>query len=306
MVLIPHFSLKLIMPRFRHSAKPINDLHNVRQACPQVEESRSLEPEKRDQLYITDDETVSKWASKKVFVFRTFKILYWLVRWLFDGSSFSPTWHSVLSVDEVIKMGRPICVSDTLVLHCQSIEAFEKVIPYICGPYTRLMIHGGSISLDQLKRLMKDTVRKVEITANIQLRYSEYNDAVQLIMQHVRETRDNFNLESSPQLITEVKSAIEGDRYLRLFAFENEPNKCNVVHWKMEWIVGFQLFLAMNYLMVILGRPLARIVARHYGIELTSPIRDDILFVLDCVLNIFHYLLMIFLALRFALTSKPN
>uniref|UniRef100_A0A7E4ZYT9 CRAL-TRIO domain-containing protein n=1 Tax=Panagrellus redivivus TaxID=6233 RepID=A0A7E4ZYT9_PANRE len=206
---------------------PIEILHKVRQTYPNLEEGHSHRSKYCDQLYITDNETVFKWASKKVFLFRIFKYLYWLVRWKFDLTSFKPTWHAVLYVDDIAEMGRPIWVTDTLVLHCQSIEAFEKLIPYICGPYTRLMIHGDSISLDQLKRLMKATVRKAEITAEIELKSDEYADAVQMVMQHVRGYRYNFNLDSTPKLITEVKSAAECDRYLR--ALSQEKN-LNVVH----------------------------------------------------------------------------
>uniref|UniRef100_A0A7E4W9D0 Band_3_cyto domain-containing protein n=1 Tax=Panagrellus redivivus TaxID=6233 RepID=A0A7E4W9D0_PANRE len=126
-------------------------------------------------------------------------------------------------VDDIVKDNKLIHVTDTLVLHIDTISSFEKLIPFICGPFTRLTIHGGDIKLDQLKRLMRDTVRKVEITAQIELKRDEYDDAVRLITQHVRGVGYVFNLESTPQLITKVKPAVESDFH----AQDPRPDNCN-------------------------------------------------------------------------------
>uniref|UniRef100_A0A7E4ZTE1 PGG domain-containing protein n=1 Tax=Panagrellus redivivus TaxID=6233 RepID=A0A7E4ZTE1_PANRE len=277
-MLIPHFSFKLTMPL----------------------------PDVFDQLYITDDEAVYYWATNKVYWFQTLKYLYWLIRWMLDGASFKPTWHSVLTVEQIVKEKQLIYVSDTLVVNCQSIEAFEELIPFLMGSYTRLMIHGGSISLGQLRRLMKDTVRKVEITAKIELKSDEYGNAVQLIMRHVHKTGDNFHLMSTPQLITKVKSAVKGYEDLRLFASDDEPKKCNVVHWKMEWIAGVSYAVGLCYLMATLREPIAYILGLPSLSVPSSPIANTIDFALNCVLWALHILLFVFSILRNTFESKPK
>uniref|UniRef100_A0A7E4V440 F-box domain-containing protein n=1 Tax=Panagrellus redivivus TaxID=6233 RepID=A0A7E4V440_PANRE len=284
---------------------PPDDLPNVRQTCFEFEKI-SPRSDVYDQLYITDDETVHLWATQKLYIFQTLQFVYWFFRWLFDGLSFCPTWRSVLYVNEIVKKERPICVTDTLVLHCQSIDAFEELIPYVCGPYTRLTIHGGSIRLGQLRRLMKNTVRKVEITAEIELDFDEYDDAVQLILRHVRKTRDNFHLMSTPLLITQVRDAVENDRYRR-YAYRNT---CNIIHWKMSWIRMVYLLYLTNYLSSNIAR-FAVFISDTLEIspersKSSSPARDAYLFVLRFTEIIYVSQLMFCLAFRLTLKSKPN
>uniref|UniRef100_A0A7E4UT55 KRR-R motif-containing protein 1 n=1 Tax=Panagrellus redivivus TaxID=6233 RepID=A0A7E4UT55_PANRE len=222
---------------------PINDLQIVwlnlqidSQPYHKPKKIRDGPPVVYDKLYITDDETVYQWASKKLLLFRIFKLVYWLFRWFFDYNSFSPIWHSVLYVDDIVKQNRPIFVKDALIVHCQSIETFEKLIPYISGTYTRLMVHGGDINLDQLKRLLLPSVRKVEVTAYILLLESdEYDDAVQLVMRHVRGFRYAFKLESTWTLKSDVKAAVKDDRYLAT----NWRDRCHVIHWTRDWLNYF-------------------------------------------------------------------
>uniref|UniRef100_A0A7E4VE92 Recep_L_domain domain-containing protein n=1 Tax=Panagrellus redivivus TaxID=6233 RepID=A0A7E4VE92_PANRE len=211
-------------------------------------------PPEYDQLYITDDKAAYSSAKQKAWWFRTLKHLCWSIRWLLDGTSCRPIWHYVLYVDEIVKKERPIYVTDTLVLHCQSIDAFDKLIPYICGPYTRLLILGGSIRLNQLKQLKKDTVRNVKITAKIELESDGYDAAAQLIIQHVRGFRYNFDFESTHQLITEVKSAAE-NKHVCMPDSNIKPKECNVVHLYMFSIFLFWAFIGACALYAIIGCP---------------------------------------------------
>uniref|UniRef100_A0A7E4ZYI4 F-box domain-containing protein n=1 Tax=Panagrellus redivivus TaxID=6233 RepID=A0A7E4ZYI4_PANRE len=302
------------------SLAPVDDLNNIRQTCVECHEFCSPRPEVRDQLYITDDETIHEWASKKVFVFSILRIVYWMLRWLFDGASVRPTWHSVLSVDEVIKMGRPICVTDTLVLHCRSIASFRKLIPHICGPYARLTIHGGRIRLNQLKRLMKGTVRKVEITAYIRFPPHKFDDAVQLILQHVCGYRYNFNLDSTPELITEVKAAVENNRYLHVK--DNRVYRCNVIH-KTMYIVDSCISICshvclMLHMVVSLSGFIDKLgdkkQSSHAKTEVQQPISDDVTKFLYWILHGMAYcflfsvifLIIIVCVLLRTLKSKPD
>uniref|UniRef100_A0A7E4V5Y0 F-box domain-containing protein n=1 Tax=Panagrellus redivivus TaxID=6233 RepID=A0A7E4V5Y0_PANRE len=169
----------------------VKDVQNLRKTCPEFNKLCSHRPKWFDQVYITDNETVYKWASRRRIVFQIFKWIYIIFRFGTDNTySFRPTWQSVLHFDDVLNNNKPIFVTDTLVLHCQSIEAYEKLIPYICGPFTRLTIHGGSIRLHQLERLMGKNVNLVEITANLDIEPDEYDDFVELVKQHINGWRD--------------------------------------------------------------------------------------------------------------------
>uniref|UniRef100_A0A7E4ZR55 Recep_L_domain domain-containing protein n=1 Tax=Panagrellus redivivus TaxID=6233 RepID=A0A7E4ZR55_PANRE len=254
------------LPKRVASLAPINDLQIARQPCPELEEICSPRPEIHDKVYITDDETVYQWATKKLFLFRIFKLLYWMFRWLFDGNSFSPTWYSVLRVDDIVKKERPIFIKDTLVLNCQSIESFERLIPHICGDFSRLMIHGGDINLNQLKRLLLPSVRKVVITANIRLLPHEYDEAVRLIMGHVRGFRYNFKLESTPELITAVKAAVGNTRYLGAKT-SSDPEGINVMHWTRDWLTLVLVTLQMHNSM----RCLVRSISCKWSSEKSTP-----------------------------------
>uniref|UniRef100_A0A7E4V445 Uncharacterized protein n=1 Tax=Panagrellus redivivus TaxID=6233 RepID=A0A7E4V445_PANRE len=297
---------------------PVDDLNNIRQTCFEYNDFCNPRPEVRDQLYITDDETIHEWAVGKVFVFSIFRFIYWLWRWIFDGFSFRPTWHSVLYVDNIVKKGRPIFVTDTLVLHCRSVASFERLIPYICGPYTRLMIHGGSISLDQLRRLMKGTLRKVEITAEIELEFDEYDDAVQLIIQHVRGFRYNFNLDSTPHLIVQVEAALENIHYVAIKTFYNSF-RCNVIHWKMALLGSCAFGIHGGWTFSTLLEPIIKVLvvekeAPPANTEDTWPLIDD---AIECLMwflyaiedYVFFAMIFMFisvLALSHTLKSKPD
>uniref|UniRef100_A0A7E4ZRD2 NR LBD domain-containing protein n=1 Tax=Panagrellus redivivus TaxID=6233 RepID=A0A7E4ZRD2_PANRE len=219
---------------------PIDGLQIIRQAFPEFEKFYTPRLETYDKVYITDDETVYQRATEKLFLFRVLKPLYWMFRWVFDGNSFSPIWHSVLRVDDIVKKEDPIIIKDTLVVNCKSIESFERLIPHICGDFSRLMIR-GEINLDQLHRLLLTKVRKVIVTANIQLQPHEYDEAVRLIMGHVRGYRYNFKLLSTPLLFTAVKAAVRRTLHLAIIN-ENDPDGCNVIYWTRDWFT-FGLFL---------------------------------------------------------------
>uniref|UniRef100_A0A7E4W7F0 Short transient receptor potential channel 5 n=1 Tax=Panagrellus redivivus TaxID=6233 RepID=A0A7E4W7F0_PANRE len=130
-----------------------------------------------DQVFITNSDDVRRWASKDTFFFRVFKFLYQygILRVIFDGyGGVNPMWQAVLLVDDVIDKKREICIEDTLVLHCDSPDAYDKIIPYIYGPYTRLVLH-GCITVDQVKQLVNKNVQNVRISAKIEMTERDYD-----------------------------------------------------------------------------------------------------------------------------------
>uniref|UniRef100_A0A7E4ZSY2 Response regulator n=1 Tax=Panagrellus redivivus TaxID=6233 RepID=A0A7E4ZSY2_PANRE len=80
---------------------------------------------------------------------------------------------------------RLIYVEDTLNLHCESIEICEKIIPFIIGPYSRLII-SGNITWNQAKRLITANVKHVRIDARMQFKPKERSDFVNFVMKFCR------------------------------------------------------------------------------------------------------------------------
>uniref|UniRef100_A0A7E4UYW0 Phage protein n=1 Tax=Panagrellus redivivus TaxID=6233 RepID=A0A7E4UYW0_PANRE len=55
-------------------------------------------------------------------------------------------------------------------------------IPYISGPYTRLVLH-GNINVNQVKRLVNPNVQQVRISAALEMLKEEYNDFAEFVAQ---------------------------------------------------------------------------------------------------------------------------
>uniref|UniRef100_A0A7E4VUT6 Uncharacterized protein n=1 Tax=Panagrellus redivivus TaxID=6233 RepID=A0A7E4VUT6_PANRE len=254
---IPLAELPYGFKRRLTSLAPVDDLNNIRQTCVECHEFCNPRPEVRDQLYITDDETVHEWASKK-------------------------TLWSCIAV--------------------------------------QLHLLRGSISLDQLRRLMKGTLRKVEITAEIELEFNEYADAVQVIVQHVRGYRYNFNLDSTPELITEVKDAVENNRYLHVK--DNGRYHCTVIHKTMYIVESCISICSYLEIMISASRLMADgFIALMGGKKQSSPAKTEVQlpmsdsteFVIGilnvmgfCFLFATIFLFIIAFALRPTLKSKPD
>uniref|UniRef100_A0A7E4V0Q5 Recep_L_domain domain-containing protein n=1 Tax=Panagrellus redivivus TaxID=6233 RepID=A0A7E4V0Q5_PANRE len=177
---------------------PLSIVNNFSRAYSEVEKFRPLLPDVRDDVYITDDHRVCRWAKKDSKMFRIWKYCHQFEysRKANDGNhTIKPAWNSVLLVDEIIDHGKKIYVDDTLILHCQ-IQGYEKIIPYIMGPYTRLVLH-GRITWNQVQRLIHAGVKQIRINARIQIQPAEYNDFVDFIVRHCRGPEYNFSFYSN-------------------------------------------------------------------------------------------------------------
>uniref|UniRef100_A0A7E4UNZ4 Glycosyltransferase family 1 protein n=1 Tax=Panagrellus redivivus TaxID=6233 RepID=A0A7E4UNZ4_PANRE len=165
----------------------LKDLYNLGKACPDVESHCNIRHELHDQVKIADSPSVYRSAVRMVFwlgIFRYFKFL----QYLYDGPwSTIPIWGSVLSVNEIVDRNKLIYVQDTLVLHCKSSQGYKKVIPFITGPYSRLIID-GHITWKQAKQLITANVKQVRIDAKIHFWSKERKEFVKFIEQFCRGT----------------------------------------------------------------------------------------------------------------------
>uniref|UniRef100_A0A7E4W220 Helitron_like_N domain-containing protein n=1 Tax=Panagrellus redivivus TaxID=6233 RepID=A0A7E4W220_PANRE len=149
------------------------------------------------QVFITDNPAICREASRDTFLFRFCKLLDKFKHWREnkDGNhTIYPVWDSVLLVDEIVDRNKKIYVDDTLIMHCQ-IENFEKVIPYIFGPYSRLVLHGDS-TWNQVKRLVQSGVKQVRHSGLIRLQPTELDDFVDFVMRHSRGLEYTFSFSS--------------------------------------------------------------------------------------------------------------
>uniref|UniRef100_A0A7E4WCB0 F-box domain-containing protein n=1 Tax=Panagrellus redivivus TaxID=6233 RepID=A0A7E4WCB0_PANRE len=164
----------------------IPDLKNLRKTCPEIKNLCRNGAREFEQLYLTDDDAHFQKAKFYMYVFRIFKHPYMFLRLIFnDLLSFRPTWHNRCTLQYVEKNRTKIYISDTAVLYCVNSDSYDKIIPYICGPYTRISIR-GEVRWDQVKRLMHPNVREIQILAKMDLRPDEYDEFAEFMEQHLR------------------------------------------------------------------------------------------------------------------------
>uniref|UniRef100_A0A7E5A135 Gelsolin-like domain-containing protein n=1 Tax=Panagrellus redivivus TaxID=6233 RepID=A0A7E5A135_PANRE len=145
---------------------------------------KNLRPDVHDHVLVTDNHHAYLWASKETFLFRVFKLLHKIAvfRFLLDGiGDVNPIWHAVIRADDIIYKKQQIYVKETLVLYCDSTDAYEKIIPYISGPYFRLILH-GNVNVDQVKRLINPNVMQVRISAKMDLLEQDYDDFAEFVL----------------------------------------------------------------------------------------------------------------------------
>uniref|UniRef100_A0A7E4W1S3 Neur_chan_LBD domain-containing protein n=1 Tax=Panagrellus redivivus TaxID=6233 RepID=A0A7E4W1S3_PANRE len=213
---------------------------------------QSLLPDARDQVYITDNHIVCRWAMKETIMFRIRRYLHQFdyTRKVNDGyHTIMPAWKSVLMVDEIMEKGKKIYVDDTLILHCQ-IANYEKMIPYIFGPYTRLVLH-GNITWKQAKLLIHPGVVQVRINAKIHLQHTEYADFVEFATRHIRGIWYNFSFYNNAyynrNLFTRLNAAC---RNLQDVVITNSSYDSNTFHvtnkYRYVYVIkyAFPLFIA--------------------------------------------------------------
>uniref|UniRef100_A0A7E4VZ04 F-box domain-containing protein n=1 Tax=Panagrellus redivivus TaxID=6233 RepID=A0A7E4VZ04_PANRE len=162
---------------------PTRIVNNVSKLC------KNVKIEAYDHVFITNNDKVYRWASTDTFWFRIFKILHQFAffRFLLDGICHTnPMWEDVITVADIARRNESIYVDGTVVLYCNSISAYEYVIPYIHGPYSRLILH-GNIRWDQVLRLLQPSVKRIRINATVQIPRNRYQYFAHAIASQVNE-----------------------------------------------------------------------------------------------------------------------
>uniref|UniRef100_A0A7E4V019 BACK domain-containing protein n=1 Tax=Panagrellus redivivus TaxID=6233 RepID=A0A7E4V019_PANRE len=206
--------------------------------CSVINKFRPKAIDAHEQVYITDNRIIRREAEADTFLFRFLKCLDQFKFWrkTMDADFLKPVWKSVLYVNEVMHKKKKVYVDDTLILNCQ-IQGYEKVIPKIFGPYTRLVLH-GRIRWSQAKRLIHPGVKEIRMEAQLILPPIEYDDFVDFVVHQNRGVEYAFSFSNkqyySVHLRTKLKNACQTreKRYIkRLF----HPHMFHVVHQHWEF-----------------------------------------------------------------------
>uniref|UniRef100_A0A7E4VUQ8 Glycosyltransferase family 2 protein n=1 Tax=Panagrellus redivivus TaxID=6233 RepID=A0A7E4VUQ8_PANRE len=140
-------------------------------------------------LFITDNYGAYPPASRAVCKERE----YDCIQYFEDGPlTFSPTWQSVLLVDDILDKRKPLFINDTLILHLKYTR-YSQFKSLIFGSYSRLVLYGGLIrsyhrwTWDEVKILMHDKVKQVRIMNVIEVNPKDYDDVVNFVLRFGRD-----------------------------------------------------------------------------------------------------------------------
>uniref|UniRef100_A0A7E4WC26 1-acyl-sn-glycerol-3-phosphate acyltransferase epsilon n=1 Tax=Panagrellus redivivus TaxID=6233 RepID=A0A7E4WC26_PANRE len=90
-------------------------------------------------------------------------------------------------------MSEPIEITDTLILHCETTEKYDRVIPRIRGSYNRLILHGHT-TWQQIKQLWHPGVKQIRINATFEISSSEYVEFINFIKKQCRGIEYTFTI----------------------------------------------------------------------------------------------------------------
>uniref|UniRef100_A0A7E4V928 F-box domain-containing protein n=1 Tax=Panagrellus redivivus TaxID=6233 RepID=A0A7E4V928_PANRE len=154
------------------------------EACPELETLRYRRHEDHFQNFITDHQSVYAAAAKDDNMDIFFSCC---CRYLDDGPlTIDPGWTSVLLVDDIVAKNELLGISDTLILYLTSNESYDRVMPLIAGPFSRLILY-GNFTWAQVQRLMHNKVKQVRITGSIDINPWEYDDVIKFLCRFARD-----------------------------------------------------------------------------------------------------------------------
>uniref|UniRef100_A0A7E4ZYG9 FTH domain-containing protein n=1 Tax=Panagrellus redivivus TaxID=6233 RepID=A0A7E4ZYG9_PANRE len=129
---------------------------------------------------ITDNYYAYDPANKAVSEEREFDCIQYFV----DGPlTISPTWQSVLLVNDILD--KPLFISDTLILHLNS-KSYNNFKSLIFGSYSQLVLY-GRFTWDEVKILIHDKVKQVRIMNVIEVEPKEYDEVVNFVLRFSRD-----------------------------------------------------------------------------------------------------------------------
>uniref|UniRef100_A0A7E4V4D0 PIN_9 domain-containing protein n=1 Tax=Panagrellus redivivus TaxID=6233 RepID=A0A7E4V4D0_PANRE len=114
-----------------------------------------------------------------------------------------PFWDTSLHVKDIIENKKPIYVADTLIIDCQTIGSYEKILPFICGTYSRVFIR-GKLSWKQVERLIHPNVIKAEVDANIVFYKKEHDNVVKFCMERMSRFNQQMHLKNTLLIDSDV------------------------------------------------------------------------------------------------------
>uniref|UniRef100_A0A7E4ZXR3 F-box domain-containing protein n=1 Tax=Panagrellus redivivus TaxID=6233 RepID=A0A7E4ZXR3_PANRE len=166
---------------------PLRILNDLSRVCTNVKLFRSFCPKGYDEVQINDRHNVEQEISTKSLFFRlTTAVLRFFI--IFNYIFALDISIDQLHVDEIIERKQHIYVEKALVINCNSVTSYEKVIPYISGPYTHVVLN-GNVTWKQVKRLVHPNVKKTDIKATIHISSAQsYANFAKFVMRQLRDS----------------------------------------------------------------------------------------------------------------------
>uniref|UniRef100_A0A7E4UL36 F-box domain-containing protein n=1 Tax=Panagrellus redivivus TaxID=6233 RepID=A0A7E4UL36_PANRE len=227
---------------------PLRILNDLGRVCSDVKMFRLFCPTAFDKVLITDNDNVYQEALEEA------------------SGDVLEEYHAVLHVDEIVEKKLHIYVADTLLLNC-SIHSYKKVMPFITGPYTRLVLN-GRITWKQVKWIIHPDIKKICIKAIIQIPGEFYHDFANFLVNQVRDDYNRFAIYHNRNLKTPLQEACR--RHKRFLVDYNAPTHLcittffhDLVHFPEHcftfcWLmfIGTSIFFGLLHLIgVDLNRP---------------------------------------------------
>uniref|UniRef100_A0A7E4UMY6 Recep_L_domain domain-containing protein n=1 Tax=Panagrellus redivivus TaxID=6233 RepID=A0A7E4UMY6_PANRE len=240
-----------------------------------------------DQVFITDSDEIYQWASKDTLMFRLFKCFerYSVFRFFLGGLiSINPCWRSVLWVDEVINKSEPVEITDTLILHCNSIEIYSKVIPRIRGSYHRLILH-GHISWDQIKQLIHPGVKQIRINAKFDMKPDEHDEFVFFIRRHCCGMECKFSVAYEAKcpmdLLKKIYKTFDGSRESHCILHFSRG--CDIIHSLLLLVYVF-----LCYLVIFVPAGFFFFMSFYFELDNDYGVFGFVIFIIDVIVAFCH------------------
>uniref|UniRef100_A0A7E4VHY5 Receptor L-domain domain-containing protein n=1 Tax=Panagrellus redivivus TaxID=6233 RepID=A0A7E4VHY5_PANRE len=189
------------------------EFDKLRKTCAEVKALRHCSFDFYNQIFITDDKEVLDAAIKERDADGCFFNVYQnysCIKFICDGPlTIHPTWEDVLVVNDIIDKNKPLYINDTLILDVSSNGNYDRIVPLINGPYSRLILY-GDFTWTQVKRLIHDNVKQIRIMGTVAVNESDNVDVVKFVHRFSRGLEYKFSFDDecfSPSLVNQLNKA---------------------------------------------------------------------------------------------------
>uniref|UniRef100_A0A7E4UXT4 BTB domain-containing protein n=1 Tax=Panagrellus redivivus TaxID=6233 RepID=A0A7E4UXT4_PANRE len=133
-------------------------------------------------IYITDNQHIHDVAINESMFHLDFLFNFSFVNYFHDGPlTIDPHWHTAFLVNDMVDLNRAFFVKHTLILYLKSDKSYDRVMPFIAGSYSRLILY-GQFTWTQVEHLIHDKVKKVRIMGKIDVKPSDYDVVVKFML----------------------------------------------------------------------------------------------------------------------------